>query len=314
MSLRRQRSLAAMSRRPDWLKVRLPGSGRYYEVRKRLGQLKLHTVCSEARCPNIAECWGSGTATFMILGKVCTRGCRFCDVASGQPPAPPDADEPQRVAEAVARMQLRYAVITSVDRDDLVDGGAEHFGRVVAAVLARNPEVLVDLLTPDFGGDRELVSRVASCGAHVLGHNLETVRRLTPALRDRRCDYDRSLEVLTTFGEADPMLVVKSSLLLGLGETPAEIAEALADLRRAGVHWVTLGQYLQPSRKHAEVERYLPPEAFEGHARQARALGFELVTAGPLVRSSYRAAEAQVDRLIAKRRATLPVAKNERRQ
>jgi lipoyl synthase len=277
-------------KRPPWLKVRLPGHGQYYEVRRRLADLAVSTVCEEARCPNAAECWGSGTATFLLLGDVCTRRCRFCAVRTGRP-APPAKDEPARVAEAVRELGLAYVVLTSVDRDDLDDLGAGHFVEAVQAVLAACPGVAVELLVPDFGADPALLGSVAASGALVVGHNLETVRALVPRVRDRRCGYDRSLAALAALRAASPELIVKSSLLLGLGEGRDEIRGALDDLRRAGVDWVTLGQYLRPTRRHLDVARYLPPEEFEELAAEARRLGFALVTSGPLVRSSYRAAE-----------------------
>ncbi len=289
--------------RPPWLKVRLPGLGQYYDVRKQLGRLGVHTVCEEARCPNAAECWGGGTATFMILGDVCTRHCRFCAVTSGHPSGPPADDEPARVAEAAVGLGLRYVVITSVDRDDLPDGGAAHFAATVAAVKARLPGALVELLTPDFGGDQAALSVVAGSGAEVIGHNLETVRELTPTVRDRRSSYQLSLDVLARLRALSPRLITKSSLLLGLGESDEAILETLRDLRSARVDWVTLGQYLRPTRKHSPVRRFVPPEAFAALAAQARELGFPLVTAGPLVRSSYRAAEEGAAQLLASRAA-----------
>ncbi|MBK6847422.1 MAG: lipoyl synthase [Proteobacteria bacterium] len=287
---------------PPWLRVKLPGGGQYYAVRERLGAQGLHTVCEEARCPNLAQCWGGGTATFMILGKVCTRGCRFCDVTSGRPPLPPDPGEPARVADAAAAMQLRHVVVTSVDRDELADQGSGHFVAVVAALKQRLPLAVVELLTPDFQGDPAALAAVATSGAEVLAHNLETVASLTEKLRDRRCSYALSLDVLRAYRAADPVLLVKSSLMLGLGESTDEVLQALGDLREAGVDWVTLGQYLRPTRKHLPVERFVPPEEFDALAEQARALGFALVHAGPLVRSSYRAGEQGAAELIAQRR------------
>jgi lipoyl synthase len=314
--------------RPPWLKVRLPGLGQYYDVRKRIGELGVHTVCEEAHCPNAAECWGGGTATFMILGDVCTRGCRFCAVTTGHPAGPPADDEPERVAEAAAALGLRYVVITSVDRDDLDDGGAACFVRTVQAVRRRlatpaatqitasegsgdaaptrgaaATQITVELLVPDFGGDAAALALVAASGAQVIGHNLETVRELTRGVRDRRCGYELSLRVLAELRRSDPALIVKSSLLLGLGESDAALRETLRDLRDVGVDWVTLGQYLRPTRKHAPVRRFVEPALFEELAVVARGLGFPLVTSGPLVRSSYRAAEEGAAELIARRRS-----------
>jgi lipoic acid synthetase len=296
------RPASDLPRRPEWLRVRLPGGGQYYDVRRRLGQLGVNTVCVEARCPNTAECWGCGTATFMILGDVCTRGCRFCAVTTGRPAGPPDADEPRRVAEAAASLGLRYVVLTSVDRDDLPDGGAAHFAATVRAILERNgPGVAVEVLTPDFGGDRRALELVAGCGAQVLGHNLETTRSLTRAVRDRRCSIDQSLAVLSRYAALAGGRVTKSSLLLGLGESDGEVLQTLGELRAVGVDWVTLGQYLRPTRRHAPVRRWVTPAQFQRLARKAEELGFSLVTAGPLVRSSYRAGEARVMELLERR-------------
>lgn len=290
-----------MRRHPPWLKVKLPGGGRYYEVRKKLGRLKVHTVCEHARCPNAAECWGGGTATFMILGEVCTRACRFCAVASGRPAGPPEPDEPARVAAAAASLGLRYVVLTSVDRDDLGDGGAAHFARSVRAIQGHAPEVVVEVLTPDFGGEQRALQMIAESGAQVIGHNLETTRELTPSVRDRRCSYELSLQVLRSYRELDPRPVIKSSLLLGLGESEGQVHQTLGDLLDVGVEWVTLGQYLQPTRRHAPVDRYLTPGEFEQLEQRANEMGFALVSSGPLVRSSYRAAEQQVNELIRSR-------------
>ena len=295
----------AKTKRPSWLKVQLPGAGQFRQVKASLRRLGVATVCEQARCPNAGECWGCGTATLMILGEICTRDCAFCAVTSGRPAAPAD-DEPQRVAQAVAELQLRHVVLTSVDRDDLPDGGAGHFARTVQAIRQRLPEAIVEVLTPDFGGDPRAVATVAASGAQVLSHNLETTREMTSAVRDRRCDHDRSLEVLRRYHELAPRLVTKSSLLLGLGETGEQLLRSLQDLRAAGVDWVTMGQYLRPTRHHAPVRRYVPPGEFEQLAHEAHELGFALVSAGPLVRSSYRAGEQAVEQLLRKRAARFP--------
>ncbi len=287
--------------RPPWLKVPLPGGGKYYAVRRTLARQGVSTVCVEARCPNTGECWGCGTATFILLGQRCTRSCRFCAVGAGQAGEPPDPREPGRVAEAAAALGLRYAVLTSVTRDDLPDGGAAHFARTVAALRGRIPQVIVELLTPDFGADPAALAAVAASGAQVLAHNLETTPGLTPAVRDRRCSADRSLQVLRAYRALAPERVVKSSLLLGLGEADPEVLQTLRRLREAGVDWVTLGQYLRPTRAHLPVARYVPPARFADLAGEARQLGFALVDAGPLVRSSYRAGEQQVAALLARR-------------
>jgi lipoic acid synthetase len=261
-------------------------------VRSVLSRYHLATVCQGALCPNAAECWGRRTATFMLLGEACTRACRFCAVPTGNPGGKVDAEEPERLARAVAELELAYVVLTSVDRDDLKDGGASFFAEAIRRVKATDSLVKVEALVPDFGGNEEALRTVAASGADVLGHNLETVRRLTPSLRDRRASYALSLKVLSRFRALAPgNSVVKSALLLGLGETREEILEALSDLRAAGVDAVALGQYLRPTRAAAPVVRYVTPAEFAEFAEAARGIGFRSVLAGPLVRSSYHAAE-----------------------
>ncbi|MFH1468636.1 MAG: lipoyl synthase [Pseudomonadota bacterium] len=277
--------------KPPWLKVRPPGGGTYGDVKRGLQELGLHTVCEEARCPNLGECWGCGTATFLILGETCTRGCRFCAVATGDPGGVVDAGEPARVAEAALRWKLRYVVLTSVDRDDLPDGGAAHFVATLRAIRERSPGTKVEVLTPDFAGSREALQVVLEAAPDVFAHNLEVVRRLSPRARDRRASYEGSLAVLRMARELRPEGITKSSLMLGLGETDDELREALADLREAGVTALTLGQYLQPAPRCLPVEHYVEPARFDTWAEEARALGFAMVASGPLVRSSYRAGE-----------------------
>jgi len=280
-----------MTTHPSWIRVRVPTPAQAQgmaEMRALLAQHQLETVCQAAQCPNAVECWSARTATFMVLGKTCTRNCRFCDVATGNPSGWLDHDEPRRLAAAVAELGLAYVVLTSVDRDDLPDGGADGFARVIDAL--QNEQVIIEALIPDFRGNRAAVERLASTGAAVIGHNLETVRRLTPALRDVRAGYDQSLDVLRVLSEASGERKVKSGLMVGLGETLDEITQAMMDLREAGVDILTIGQYLRPSEKAVPVERFVPPHEFESMAAQARALGFASVVAGPLVRSSYHAA------------------------
>jgi len=281
-------------RKPPWLKVRAPSGERYVRLKELFRRLDLHTVCEEARCPNIGECWGGGTATLMLLGDVCTRGCRFCNVRTGNPRGVVDGREPEKVAEALAAIGLDYVVLTMVDRDDLPDGGAAHVARTVAEIKRRDPSILVELLTGDFAGERAAIEVVARAGADVLSHNVETVRRLTPAVRDRRATYERSLGVLDLFRELAPArTAVKSALMLGLGETEAEVDETLRDLRARprATEIVHVGQYLRPSAWHLPVVEYVAPERFEALRERALALGFAYVAAGPLVRSSYRAGE-----------------------
>jgi lipoic acid synthetase len=258
-------------------------------VRDVLQQESLHTICQGAQCPNVVECWSARTATFLLLGEVCTRACRFCAVRHAPRGQEIDAGEPGRVAAAMRKLSLRYVVLTSVDRDDLPDGGSTAFCETVRAIKRMSPETRVEVLMPDFGGDPRSLARILSSGADVLGHNVETVRRISPALRDRRASYERSLEVLATLRLGSGGRAVKSGLMLGLGEEPGEVREALADLRRAGVSSLTLGQYLAPSSKAIPVQRYVPPEEFEELAKDARGLGFDRVTSGPRVRSSYHA-------------------------
>lgn len=274
--------------KPEWLTVRLRADDGLAHVRDAVGKCGLHTVCQEAHCPNLHECWSSGTATFMLLGDVCTRSCRFCNVTSGSPGAP-DADEPGEVVRAAEEMKLKYVVLTSVDRDDLADQGAGHFAACIRAL--KEADLRVEALVPDFQGDRELLAKVVAAKPDVLGHNVETVRRLTPAVRDRRASYEQSLHVLRCAKSLDSSLHMKSSLLLGLGETEKEIVEAMADLRSAGVDILVLGQYLQPSRRHLPVERYVTPAEFESLRKKALELCFTACVASPLARTSYRAAE-----------------------
>jgi lipoic acid synthetase len=276
--------------RPRWLKVALPGGERYARVKAAVERSELHTVCREARCPNLGECWNAGTATFMILGDRCTRGCRFCAVTRGDPGGLRDEDEPARVARAAREMGLDYAVVTSVTRDDLPDGGAGIFAATVRALRELEPAPLVELLIPDYLG--EDLDRVSDSAPDVLAHNLEVVERLTPMLRHPRFGYGRSLTVLER--AAARGLLTKSSIMLGLGETLDEVRGGMLDLRGAGVAMLVLGQYLCPARSNAEVVEYVPPERFDELAAAGRELGFDHVSAGPLVRTSYRAAEAWV--------------------
>ncbi len=275
--------------KPSWLKAGLPSGPTYHALRGMLSKLKLHTVCEEARCPNIGECWEHGTMTIMILGSVCTRACRFCSVDTGNPRGWVDRDEPGHVAAAIATLGVRYAVLTSVDRDDLPDGGAAHFAAVVRAIKTRTPEVRVETLTPDFRGDAAAVETVVDSGVDVFAHNLETTSRLTPRVRDPRATYDQTLAVLAHAKAHRPAGLVKSSLMLGLGETDDEIRGTMRDLRAHGVDILTLGQYLRPTRSHLPVERYVTPDEFERYRTWGEDEGFLETFSGPLVRSSYRA-------------------------
>jgi lipoic acid synthetase len=276
--------------KPEWLKVRLPSGAGYERVRRLLHSLELHTVCEESRCPNIAECWGGGTATVMLMGEMCTRACRFCHVKSGRP-EPLDLDEPAHLAEAVAELGLRYLVVTSVDRDDLPDGGAAHFAAAIRELKRRSPDTLVEVLIPDFQGRTRELDAILEAGPDVVAQNVETVRRLTHPVRDPRAGYEQTLGVLGYLKSARPAVTTKTSLMLGLGEERGELREAFKDLRRVGVDVLTLGQYLQPSPWHLPVSRFVTPGEFDELRLEAEAAGFLYVASGPLVRSSYRAAE-----------------------
>src|SRR5512139_1737156 len=296
----RANGLPINARKPGWLRVGVPGGERYGRVRETLAGLKLHTVCAEAHCPNVAECWGGGTATVMLMGDVCTRGCRFCHVKTAAQPPPLDPDEPRHLAEAIAALGLDYIVVTSVDRDDVPDGGAAHFADAIRR-LKRIPRLLVEVLTPDFQGDAEAVRTVCGAGPDVFANNVETVRRLTPAVRDARAGYDQTLSVLALARREFPGVVTKSSIMVGLGEEDAEVEETMRDLRGTGVEILTLGQYLRPSAWHLPVVEYLTPERFRAYEEMGRRHGFRYVASGPLVRSSYRAGELFLRGEIARR-------------
>jgi lipoyl synthase len=279
--------MSASTPKPPWLRVRFPSGPQYERTRRLLRKGRLHTVCQEACCPNMFECFARRTATFLILGGHCTRACTFCAVKGG-PPAPPDPDEPRRVARAAADMQLGYVVVTSVTRDDLPDGGAAHFAATIAALRKRIPGVRVEVLVPDFQGDREALAVVLAAKPDVLNHNVETVPRLYPEVRPQ-ARYGRSLRLLRNAAEQAPRIPTKSGLMLGLGETDDEIRQVLADLRRARCRILTLGQYLQPTAAHHPVARFVPPETFDAWRQAALAMGFAQVASAPFVRSSYQA-------------------------
>lgn len=272
---------------PHWIRRTWPSGGRVQEVKDLLEGLRLHTVCQSAQCPNHAECWDRRTATFLVLGNICTRHCSFCAVTSGAPD-PLDPEEPDHVAEAARRLDLGHVVITTVTRDDLPDGGAAHLARTVTAVKQRHPRATVEVLAPDFGGNREAVQHVLDTGVEVFGHNIETVARLHPLLRDRQADYHTSLHVLRVAAEIAPKRFIKSGLMLGCGESDDEIRDTLQDLRAAGCGVITMGQYLQPTRQHWSVARYVTLEKFKQYEAMALELGFTFAVAGPFVRSSYR--------------------------
>jgi lipoic acid synthetase len=285
---------ARFAPKPPWLKVRAPGGERFSELKETFRGLDLHTVCEEARCPNVGECWSEGTATVMLLGDTCTRGCRFCAVTSGEPRGAVDGREPEHVARALSRMPLQYVVMTMVDRDDLLDGGAGHVAKTVRRLKELRPDMLVETLVGDFGGHHGPVDVTVDAGPDVWAHNIEVVRSLQRTIRDRRCSYEQSLGVLRRAKERAAGTITKSSIMVGIGETDGEVIETMRDLREAGVDIVTIGQYLRPSPKHAPVDRYVEPDRFDWFAREGREIGFAFVASGPLVRSSYKAAEVFV--------------------
>jgi lipoic acid synthetase len=294
------------ARKPAWLKVPLAGGEGHARLKALARRLDLHTVCEEARCPNVGECWKGdhATMTLMVLGDECTRRCRFCAVKTVDRAAPPDPREPANVGQAVAEMDLGYVVITSVDRDDLADGGAGHYADCVREIRARSPRTVIETLIPDYAG-ADLATLLAAA-PDVLAHNVEVVDRLQRKIRDPRCSFERSLATLREAKALRPDAFTKSSLMLGLGEEPAEVADALERLRAAGVDFLTLGQYLRPTKSHAPVREYVEPAVFDGYRARGAELGFLYVAAGPLVRSSYKAGEFFAERLVRERRSNAP--------
>ncbi len=292
--------------KPDWLKVPLPHGPVTANLSKLLRERGLHTVCEEARCPNMGECWAGGTATFMLLGDVCTRGCRFCAVKTHRNGVPVDEAEPEKVADAIAAMKLRYVVLTMVDRDDLSDGGADHFARTIQAIKRRDADILVEALTGDFQGRTDDLAALLAGAPDVFAHNVETVERLTKRVRDYRCDYALSLQMLREAKRLRPGVVTKSSLMLGLGETDRELDQAMDDLRAHDVDVVTFGQYLRPTLKHLPVAEHVPPPRFKALEQRAMRKGFLYCASGPLVRSSYKAAEFYIEGMLRRRNADTP--------
>ncbi len=286
-----------MRLKPDWLKIRPPSGQNYTHIKAALRKYGLHTVCEEAHCPNVHECWGGGTATLMLMGDVCTRGCRFCAVTSGQP-GYLDPLEPWKTAQVLSEWGLDYVVLTSVARDDLPDGGAGHFANTIKAIKEQTPSMLVEVLIPDFQEDIESLRKVVEAKPDVIDHNIETIERLTPQVRDRRANYRQSLRVLENVKKLDSQMFTKSSIMAGLGESDAEIYQAMDDLRAVGVDILTLGQYLRPSQRHLEVVEYIHPDKFAEWGKMGESKGFRYVASGPLVRSSYRAGEFFIKNLV----------------
>ena len=278
-----------VERKPKWLRIKSQNSSKFRELKEIVSHKKLHTVCEEAMCPNIQECWSHGTATFMLLGSVCTRACKFCAVDTGNPKGQIDAKEPEKVANSIAQMNLKYAVLTSVNRDDLEDGGAMHFAQTVVSTKKDAPGVIIEALVPDFLGKRESIETLLDSNVEVFAQNLETINRLTHQVRDHRAGYEQTLEVLAYAKKYSPKTISKTSLMLGLGESEDELLESFNDIRSVGVDVLTLGQYMRPTINHLPVERWYSPEEFQYMKKLALDIGFKEVASGPLVRSSYRA-------------------------
>ena len=277
-----------LQRKPEWLKTSIAANERYAETKRIVDSHRLHTICSSGRCPNLGECWGRGTATFLIGGNICTRSCKFCNTQTGKP-APLDPDEPAHVAESIALMKLSHAVITSVDRDDLPDLGAAHWVQTVKAIRERNPHTTIEVLVPDFRGNEELLAQVIETHPDIMGHNMETVRRISPLVRSS-ARYDTSLKVIGQIARSG--ITSKSGIMVGLGETSQEVEELMDDLRQAGCDILTIGQYLQPTRNHYPVTEYITPEQFARYKETGLKKGFKQVESGPLIRSSYHAEQA----------------------
>jgi lipoic acid synthetase len=297
-------------RLPSWLKQPIPKGKNYFRLKKDLEELNLNTVCQEARCPNIGECWGeTSTATIMIMGDTCTRGCRFCSVKTAKRPPPLDPNEPKNVAKAISLWGLDYVVLTSVDRDDLPDGGASHFAATVDHLKQLKPSIMVECLTGDFGGQLEMVDIMANSGLDVFAHNVETIEKFTPFVRDMRAGYRQSLKVLEHAKRVSrSKILTKSSIMLGFGESDEDVKQTLKDLRDAGVDCVTLGQYMQPTRRHLKVKEYVTPEKFDEWRNYGDELGFLYTASGPLVRSSYKAGEFLLKKILQDKRQNSAIA------
>ncbi|RZB40152.1 lipoyl synthase, mitochondrial [Asbolus verrucosus] len=314
--LKRTKEEKSRLRLPPWLKTSIPAGKKFSELKDQLRKLNLHTVCEEARCPNIGECWGGGehgtatatimvvTLTVLLLGDTCTRGCRFCSVKTSRTPPPPDPNEPVNTATAIASWGLDYIVLTSVDRDDLPDGGSNHFAETVRELKKRKSEILVECLVPDFRGDLDAVKTIVDSGLDVYAHNIETVEALTPFVRDRRAKYRQSLATLEAVKKFNPDMITKSSIMLGLGETDEEVRQTLVDLKSAGVDCVTLGQYMQPTKRHLLVVEYVTPEKYQYWEKVGNDMKFLYVASGPLVRSSYKAGEFFIASILKNRKSS----------
>ncbi|MBC6414782.1 MAG: lipoyl synthase [Bdellovibrionales bacterium] len=291
-----------LASKPPWIKSQIPSGKNYYNIKKLVKNLNLATVCESAACPNIGECWNGGTATLMLMGDTCTRGCRFCNVKTGNPKRWLDEKEPEKVAFTLSRLQLNYVVLTSVNRDDLEDEGAGHFAKTIQLLKQKKPELLIEVLTPDFSGKKNLIQKIILAQPDVFAHNIETVERLSSQVRDPRAGYRKSLRVLEFVKKEKPSIYIKSSLMLGLGETKKELLSTLKDLRSIGCDVLTLGQYLRPQKRHLPVQSFISPQEFKEWEQIAKAMGFIYCASGPLVRSSYRAGEFFMSALIQKQK------------
>ena len=298
-----------MERKPEWLTVVPSGGENYLKLKELFGNMNLHTVCEEAHCPNVGECWGGGTATLMLMGDMCSRACRFCMVTPGRPTAPLDELEPDNVAFALSQMDLNYVVLTSVDRDDVPDGGALHFARTIQKIRESSPGMMVEVLIPDLQNDVEAIRTIVRARPDVIAHNIETTLFLSDRVRDPRANYWQSLSVLRTVKKLDRRMFTKSSIMVGLGEGEEEMRLAMAHLRGAGVDFLTVGQYLRPSNRHLPVKEYVKPETFESYRRMGEEMGFRYVASGPLVRSSYRAGEFFVRSIVTGEKTTISEAR-----
>jgi len=285
--------------KPEWLKIKLLKNDNFSGIKETLSKHKLHTVCESAHCPNISECWSGGTATFMLMGEVCTRGCKFCAVKTGNPMKELDKDEPKKLAQAIAEIKLfDYVVLTSVNRDDLEDGGASHFAECIKEVKKQYPEIIIEVLIPDFKGDIESLKKIVDAKPEVIGHNIETVERLQRHARDARANYKQSLSVLKNVKRLNPNIYAKSALMVGIGETDEEIIQSMKDLRSNGCQLLTVGQYLRPSGWHIPINNFITPEKFKFYEEKAKELGFLYCASGPFVRSSYKAGELFMKNII----------------
>ncbi|GAW82129.1 lipoyl synthase [Plasmodium gonderi] len=291
-------------KKPDWFHVPAPTGKKYKQLKTDLKKLNLHTVCEEAQCPNIGECWNIGTATIMLLGDTCTRGCKFCSIKTSSKPLPPDINEPFNTAKAICEWDINYVVLTSVDRDDLVDGGATHFAKTIELIKFSRPDILIECLVSDFQGNVDSVRKLALSGMEVYAHNIETVKRLQKYVRDRRANYEQSLRVLKIAKEINPMLYTKTSIMLGLGETKEEVLEAMLDVRQHNIDVITFGQYLRPTKNHLNVVEYISPQMFDYYKDEGMKMGFKYIASGPLVRSSYKAGEYFMKSLVEERKGS----------